>query len=270
MKFSICNEMFQGWEWERICDVAKEIGYCGIEVAPFTFASRAELISFTQREKIRAAAESRGLQIVGLHWLLVGPTGLHITHPDPQVRLETAAYFRELIDLCGDLGGRVMVVGSPKQRNLLPGISFSQGVEYAQEVFERCLERAASRGVVLALEPLGPKETNFIQTTAEAIELIEWISHPSFQLNLDVKAMSDESMPIPAIIRSAAEYLVHVQVNDPNLLGPGMGAVEYEPIIAALREAKYDGWLSVEAFDFKPGAETIARASMEYLRRVTL
>jgi sugar phosphate isomerase/epimerase len=268
MRISICNELFQGWEWERICAMAAELGYEGIEVAPFTFAARAEGISPEKRNEIAAVAASHGLEIVGLHWLLVGPSGLHITHPDQQVRRKTSEYFQELIDLCGDVGGKVLVIGSPKQRNLLPGVLRSDAVNYAREVFEACLGRAAERSVTLALEPLGPKETTFIQTTAEAIELVEQINHPAFRINLDVKAMSDESEPIPDIIRSASPYLRHVQVNDSNLQGPGMGAVEYEPIFAALREVNYQGWLSVEAFDFRLGAETIARASINYLRTV--
>ena len=85
---------------------------------------------------------------------------------------------------------------------------------------------------------------------------------------MDVKAMSCEYKPIPQIIRESAKYLAHFHVNDPNLLGPGMGEIGYEPIIAALRAAGYDGWLSVEAFDVQYGAERIAKASVEYLQKV--
>jgi sugar phosphate isomerase/epimerase len=268
MRISICNELFQGWEWERTCDLAADLGYEGIEVAPFTFAARADCISAARRSQIASIAEQRGLSIVGLHWLLVGPSGLHITHPDREVRVNTTEYFKALIDLCADLRGNIIVIGSPKQRNLLPGVSTAAATGFAREVFEACLPRAEERSVTLALEPLGPKETTFIQTTAEAIELIEQINHPRFRMNVDVKAMSEESIAIPEIIRSAAPYLAHVQVNDSNLQGPGMGAVDYEPIVRTLREAAYDRWLSVEAFDFRLGAETIARTSINYLRTV--
>ena len=268
MKFAICNELFESWPWERLCDYTASLGYTGLEVSPFTLAERAEDVTPQRRRDLRQQANSRGLEILGLHWLLVKPPGLYITSPDAAVRLKTAAYFVELVKLCHDLGGRVMIIGSPKQRSLLQGVSREQAMVYAQEVFTECLSLAAKLNVTLAMEPLGPKETDFLNTAAETIELIDRIAHPNFRLNLDVKAMSSESKPIPQIIRESKKHIAHVQVNDPNLLGPGMGDVKYEPIIAALREVGYDGWLSVEAFDFKPGPEYIASESIAYLKRV--
>lgn len=269
MRFAICNEIFEGWPWERVCDFVRGLGYEGLEVAPFTLAESAEQVSPQRRAELRRAAESRGVEVLGLHWLLVKPPGLYITDPDPVVRRRTSDYFRQLVDLCADLGGKVLVVGSPKQRNLFPGVTWDEAFSYARDVFLPSLDLAARRDVTYAFEPLGPAETNFINTVQDAIELVELIDHPAFRINIDVKAMSSEPRPIADVIHSAKGYVAHVQVNDPNLLGPGMGEVKFEPIIAALREIGYDGWLSVEAFDLKPGAETIARDSIEYLKNVT-
>jgi sugar phosphate isomerase/epimerase len=268
MKLAICNELFENWPWEKLCDFVRSVGYQGIEVAPFTLAERAEWITPQRRVELRESAESRGLEIIGLHWLLMKPPGLFITHPDAGIRRKTARYFVELVGLCADLGGKVMVIGSPKQRNLLPGVKRGQAMGYAAEVFTPSLELAGKRGVTLAIEPLSTRETDFLMCASDAVELIERIDHPNFRLQLDVKAMSYEYKPIPQIIRESAKHLAHFHVNDPNLLGPGMGEIGYEPIIAALRAAGYDGWLSVEAFDMQYGAERIAKASMEYLQKV--
>lgn len=269
MRFAICNEMFEGWPWERVCDVVRDLGYTGLEVAPFTLADHADDVTPARRRELRAAAEGRGVQVLGLHWLLVKPPGLYLTSPDAAVCQRTADYFISLVHLCADLGGNVLVIGSPKQRNLLPGVDFAQALNYAQEVFTPALKPAAERGVTLAFEPLGPEETDFLNTVGQSMELVNRIGHPNFQLNIDVKAMSTEPASIPDVIRAAKGHIAHVQVNDPNRLGPGMGDVKYEPIVAALREVGWDGWLSVEAFDYRPGVETIARRSIEYLRRVT-
>jgi len=268
MKLGICNELFVNWPWEKLCDFIRSLGYQGIEVAPFTLADHVESITAQQRAVLRESAESRKLEIIGLHWLLMKPPRLYITHPDAGIRRETARYFVELVGLCADLGGKVMVIGSPKQRNLLPGVKRDQAMGYAAEVFTPCLELAAKRSVTLAIEPLSTRETDFLTCASDAVELIERIDHPNFRLQLDVKAMSYEYKPIPQIIQESAKHLAHFHVNDPNLLGPGMGEIDCEPIIAALRAAGYDGWLSVEAFDMEYGAERIAKASMEYLQKV--
>jgi sugar phosphate isomerase/epimerase len=267
----MCNELFESWEWDRTCAYLKELGYTGLEVAPFTLAPRADQIDAEQRKQTRQTAERHGLEVLGLHWLLakVPPPDLHLIHPDPAVRERTARYFIHLVHLCADLGGDVLVIGSPKQRSLLPGVSPEQATDYAIDVLSPSLPIAADRNVTLALEPLTPSDTDFITTADQAIALIDRVGHPNFKLNLDVRAMSSESRPIPDVIRSARGHIAHVQVNDPNNLGPGMGDVRYDPIIEALRDVNYDGWLSVEAFDFSPGPEKIARESIAYLKRVT-
>jgi sugar phosphate isomerase/epimerase len=115
-----------------------------------------------------------------------------------------------------------------------------------------------------ALEPLGPQETNFMQTAESAVRIIEAIDSPNVRLHLDVKAMSSEQVAYGELIRNYAPWLVHFHVNDPNKLGPGMGAVDYREFWPEL-VAHYRGWLSVEVFDYSPGPEVIARKSRDYL-----
>ena len=271
MRYAICNEIFENWPWERVCSFCREMGYHGVEVAPFTVAPHVSLIPPEARASMRKAADRMELEILGIHWLLanvISDTPLYVTHPDADVRMNTSAYFFQLTQLCADLGGRVMVIGSPKSRNLMPGVSRDDAIRYAKEVFTPCLDLAAQHKITLAIEPLGPKETDFLNTAADGVELIDRINHPNFRLHLDVKAMASEGKPIPQIIKDSAKHLAHFHANDPNLLGPGMGDVKFEPIIKALKDVDYDGYLSVEVFDFKPGAEKIASESIRYLKKV--
>jgi sugar phosphate isomerase/epimerase len=117
-------------------------------------------------------------------------------------------------------------------------------------------------GVQIAIEPLGREEGNFLNTAADARQLQAMIDSPQVQLHLDVKAMSDEPTPTPQIIRDNADAMIHFHANDANRQGPGMGEVDFVPIFQALRDVGYQGWVSVEVFDYSPGIETLVRESM--------
>ena len=267
MKFAICNETFQDWPFEKAFDFARNCGYTGIEFAPFTIAKNANDIPASRRTEVRHQAEKAGLEVVGLHWLLAFTEGLYLTSPDPEVRRATSAYFSELARLCRDLSGSVLVLGSPQQRNLLPNVSHAQAVQYAADVIQQAVPTLEDCGVTLAVEPLGPQEGDFLLTASAACELIDLVGSRNCQLHLDVKAMSSEGDPIDEIIRRNAGVLRHVHANDANRRGPGMGDVDFIPILRALEDIAYQGWVSVEVFDYEPGIETLARDSIAYLQQ---
>jgi sugar phosphate isomerase/epimerase len=266
MKFAICNEIFKGWTLDETFKYAAKTGYDAVEIAPFTMAPYVTEISPEERIKIREMAAGHQLAISGIHWVLVQAEGMHLTHPDPAVRRRTADYFVDLVDFCADLGGETVVVGSPKQRNLMEGVSFEQAWQWAGAVFREAVGRASERGVTICFEPLAPSETNFINTAAEAIRFSKQLESPHFKIILDVKAMCSESKPIPQIIRESWPDFAYFHANDKNLKGPGFGEVDFKPIAATLREVGYQGYVSVEVFNFEEGPETIARKSLEYLK----
>lgn len=266
MKFAICNETFQDWPLAQALKFAADCGYTGIEFAPFTLGADAYAVSGAQRADIRRQTEALGLETVGLHWLLAKTQGYYLTTPDPAVREKTAAYLEELARLCRDLGGKIMVLGSPLQRNLLPGVSHEQGMEFAAEVLRRVMPAFDACDVTLAVEPLGPQEGDFLLTAAKGVELIRMVDSPRCRLHLDVKAMSSEPTPIPDNIRAHATWMVHFHANDPNRRGPGMGELDFVPIFRALRDVNYQGWVSVEVFDYAPGVERLAQDSIRYMR----
>jgi sugar phosphate isomerase/epimerase len=211
--------------------------------------------------------EDLGMSIVGLHWLLAKTQGFHLTTDDRAVRNKTADYFKCLIELCSDLGGNVMVLGSPLQRNFSPPMTHEQAMANAVEVIKQFTEQLESAHVRLAIEPLGPQEGNFLNHASEARAMIQAIDSPSVRLHLDVKAMSSEGPPIDQIVRENSDWVIHFHANDPNKLGPGMGQVDQGPIFKALKEIGYRGWVSVEVFDYSPGVEQILTQSMDTMVR---
>jgi sugar phosphate isomerase/epimerase len=273
MKFAICNETFGERAFADTFSTIRKLGYTGVEIAPFTFLPREEPFDVRRvpAERIvetRAMAEDAGLEIIGLHWLLAKTEGLYLTSPDPTVRRRTAEYLRALAEVCAGLGGKIMVLGSPKQRNLLPGVSHDDAEAYALEVLHAAIPMCRHLDVTVAIEPLGPMDGNFLLTAKSAIHLASHVNSDHCKLHLDVKAMSSEGQPIPDIIRTSRDWMVHFHANDPNLLGPGMGDVDFRPIFAALKEINYKGWVSVEVFKYEPSPDEIARRSIEYMNGV--
>jgi sugar phosphate isomerase/epimerase len=268
MRHAICNETFLDWPLERACETAAACGYTGLEIAPFTLASLATDITAAERERIRRVVAAAGLEVIGLHWLLAKTEGFHATTHDAGVRQRTARYLGDLARLSADLGGRLLVFGSPQQRSLQEGVSLAEAHDHFVEVLTAALPVLEETGCVVAVEPLSTKETDVITTADEACRLIDRIGSPHVRLHLDVKAMTSEAMPPADVIRSHAEHLAHFHANDANLQGPGFGEVDFTPIFQALREVGYDGWVSVEVFDYTPGPERLARESIDYMRRI--
>lgn len=267
LRFAICNETFGGWDHARVCDFVAATGYAGLEIAPFTLAARITDVTAEQRRELRRTAESAGLKIVALHYLLAKTEGFHVTSPDSAIRKTTGLYLGELARACRELGGDLMVFGSPLQRKLADGITKQQGDDYAIDTFQYMLPMLEETGVRLGLEPLAPAETNYLNTCAEALALADRIGHLKVTLHQDVKAMASESTPIQELIRRHIGRTIHLHANDATGRGPGMGDTDFRPIIGALQQSNYTGWVSVEVFDYKPDPETIAVQSLRYLRQ---
>lgn len=266
MRYAICNETFEGWDHLRVCKYIAGLGYTGLEIAPFTLADRITDVSPDRRRELKQQADDCGVQIIGLHWLLAKTTGLMLTSPEESVRRATATYLVELAKASADLGGDILVFGSPMQRRVPDGKTREQAAEYAVDTYRRAAKAIGDLGVKLCVEPLSPPEADFINTADEGMDIIRRVDHPCFRLHLDVKAMSTESSPAHELIRRHADAMYHFHANDPNKRGPGFGDTDFVPIFQALRDVHYAGWVSVEVFDYTPDPETIATESLRYMR----
>ena len=268
-KYAICNEIMQDWDWKRQCQYAAEVGYQGLEVAPFTLGDHVDDLSADRRAEIRETAREAGLEILGLHWLLVTPEGLHTTTPDEAVRQESWEYMVKLAAFCADLGGQVMIFGSPGQRSS-QGISTEQAVENLTQGLRDVAPRIAEHNVKLLLEPLSSDQTDVINTLGEALAVVEAVDHPAVSAMFDFHNTADETRPLDELVRTYYDHIEHIQIQemDGAYLGTGDAVEAYLPALRAFKEQGYDRWISLEVFDFEPGPEQIATTSMETLQRM--
>ena len=268
MKFAICNEVFGKEQsladWKNICEYAASCGYSGIEVAPFTFASSVTDVSSVTRKEIKKIADESGLEICGLHWLLVSPPGLHINATNESKRRETTDYLLALVDFAGDVGARVMIFGSPKARFIED--SFWSAWDRTVDSYSKVLPKLEERNVILCQEALPLPDCDFIQTTAQAQQMVEAVNHPNFQLMLDVKSMSAEQSTPAELVREYGSRAMHLHFNDANMRAPGYGETDFPAIAQAVEDIGYEHWISLEPFDYYPDPKTLARESLQFLK----
>lgn len=269
MKLALCNEVLQPLPLASQCEAAERMGYDALEIAPFTLTDEPEVLDSAAAHQVRSTAHSHGLAISSLHWLLVKPAGLSLVSDDKALHRRTLDLLRRLIDFTAACGARVLVHGSPKQRSPGPGQSVADASARFEAAMAELAPHAAAAGVVYCIEPLGRFETPVINTVAEAAAMVDRIGSPAVRTMLDVSAAShNEREPVHEVLRRflASGHIAHVQVNDKNRRGPGQGDTDQRPVLQALKDLHYPGWVAVEPFEYVPDGPGCARASAEHVR----
>lgn len=257
-----------------MCASIREIGYTGIEIAPFTLNADPAALSREDRAFMRRTILSNQLEFVGLHWLLVAPPGLHATTPDRTLRQRTWNFIRDSIHLCGDLKETedtqaVVVLGSPKQRSTEGRMPVSEAVTVLTEGLAGVAPDAMRRNVKLLLEPLSADQTDVVTTMEEAVKIIGEVNSPSIQTMFDVHNAKSERQPHPELVRRFFPYIRHVHVNELDGREPGTGSYDFAAILTLLRELSYSGWVSLEAFDLSRDGGEIAGGALRYLQEIS-
>ena len=168
MRISLCNEVIGEFDFTTQCARARDFGYDGIEIAPFTLSDDPPRLTDAARKAIRKTAADHGLAITSLHYLLRAPAGLSITSADSAQRSRTVEVMRGLCALAADLGAKVLVHGSPDQRKLVDDAD-DDGRKRGIESFAAVAQAAASAGVIYCIEPLSRDQTAFVNTIADAV-----------------------------------------------------------------------------------------------------
>ena len=273
-RYAICNEIFAQTDFADLCRSVKQAGYDGIEIAPYTLAGDPVALTNQQRREIRAAIEGEGLCFVGFHWLLMAPAGLHLTTPDAALRRRSWEYLGGLIDLASDISvcqseyNAVMVLGSPKQRSTVDGMSRSEATDAFIHELAHTAPHAESRGIRILVEALSPDQTDVITTLAEAVDIVKQIGSPAVQSMFDTHNAVEEADPHPELVRRFAPYIQHVHLNEMDGREPGAGDYDFALALQALAHAKYSGWISLEILKPTGAAPEVARESLRHLKRI--
>jgi len=271
MKLSLCNEVLREFDFARQCAYAAALGYAGLEVAPFTLGEDTYRMPASGRAALRRAASDAGIAVSGLHWLLVAPAGLSITSPDRAARDRTIDVMRRLVEFCAELGGSYLVHGSPAQRRLQGNGAAAEAAARAEAAWAAVAGDAEKVGVVYCIEPLAAPEADFVNTVEAAAAIVRRIANPALRTMIDTSAAAVmEKEPVADLVRRwmPGGLVAHVQFNDRNRRGPGEGTDRFLPVVRALRDTGYGGWVAMEPFQYKPDGPACAARAIGYVQGV--
>jgi D-psicose/D-tagatose/L-ribulose 3-epimerase len=270
MKLALCSEVVREMPYARMCSFAASVGYDGLELAPVALSAEPHRLSAAERAGAKRIAADNGIEITGLYCLMHAPEGLSITTADPAARALTLEVIERLCELCADLGGKYLVHGSSQYRQLDPADP-AGGRARGVEAFAHAARCAAAAGVTYLVEPLRPSRTAFINTVAEAVEVIDAIGSPALKTMLDCCSASEsEREPVASVLERwvATGKIAHLHVNDANKRGPGQGDLRFGEIVSILKRGGYRGAIGVEPFIYEPDGPTCAARAAGYMRGV--
>ena len=244
MKYAASNIGLSAYDHTAELYGVAEMGVAGLEVAPSrVWRDDWQGLTAAQVAAYRKAVEAASLRVVGLH-------SLFFIHPelglfkDAETRRQTMEFMVHLSGLCCDLGGRTLIYGGGRNRGSVPP---EEADEIAVTFMAELCRRTSGHGTVFCFEPLGPKDSDYINSVFDALAIVERVNHPGLRMQIDAKALVDNNELAAATFAAASPYLVHVHANEPGLgvLGSS-GAVDHGAIGAHLKDIDYKGYVSVE------------------------
>lgn len=241
---AVSNIALSAYEHDAELTCLAPLGISGLEVAPSrvwrdTWRGLTPAHVSGYRRKVEAA----GLQIIGLHSLFFDHPELGICK-GPDIEPQTADFLKHLSALCRDLGGKTLIWGGGRKRG---DVSYAAAMTETERLLEAVLPTFEAHGTCLCFEPLGPKDTDFLNSVLEIVPLVEKYASPGLRTQLDAKALVENDEVSIDIFKTAADTLAHFHANEPGLVCVGSsGTIPHADIAGLLNAIRYEGYVSIE------------------------
>jgi len=244
MKFAVSNIALSTFDHTDDFGHLAAMGLSGLEVAPSrVWRDTWRGLTTVEVNDYRRRAEQAGLRIVGLHSLLYDQPDLAL-FGDTETLRRTLDFMTHLSTVCRDLGGRTLIWGSGRKRGQLsPDDARDQAVTFFRDLHPRI----ADHGTCFCLEPLGPGDSDFVNSVRESIAIVEAVGQPNLGVQMDAKALIENQEADEVTFRAAKPHLVHFHANEPGLeiLGSS-GTVDHAALGGMLKDIGYGGYVAIE------------------------
>jgi len=217
----------------------KKTGYDGVEIP--LFDGDAE-----HYKKIKKELDNLGL---GCTAVTVVNADTNPISPDASVRKAGLDRIKWALDMTSVMGGDLLAGPYHSALGVFSGQPpTADERKRAVEVLTQAADHAQKVKVKIAIEYLNRFECYFLTNALDAKNLVREINHPYFGTMYDTFHANIEEKNISQAIASMEDTYVHVHISENDRGTPGSGHVHWDETFKALRKAKYDGWLTIEAF----------------------
>ena len=240
------------------CELAARLGFDAVEIFPPAPEAVAP-------EIVRPLLERHGLELAA-----VGTGGgwamhkWHFTHANAAIRAKAREFARGMVEAGAALGVPA-IVGS-MQGKIEGDVTREQALAWLKEALEELAGVAESHGRGLFYEPLNRYETNMFNRLGDTVEFLRSLRAQNITILADMFHMSIEEVSIADALREAGSLVGHFHFADSNRRAIGWGHTEVEPIVEALRDIRYSGYISGEALAI-PNPEAAATQTIQSFRR---
>jgi len=244
---------------QRSCAQAARLGFDAVELflpSPDAVSPKT-LKALLKRHRLKLAALGTGAGWLKHRWTL--------TSPEPAIRTNACEFIGRIIDLAADFGAPA-IIGSMQGR-VEADVTRKQAEQWLAESLRELGERAGKLGTHLLYEPLNRYETNLFNRAEDAAAFLTRRKIRHVKLLCDLFHMNLEEASIPATLRAVKKHVGHIHFSDTNRHAMGFGHLDVKPIIAALREIGYDGYLSAEVLPL-PNPDAAARQTISAFRKL--
>jgi len=189
--------------------------------------------------------------------------GLCLSATDSQVLGKTIEHLKSIISFAAEFKAPVIIGGI---RGKLADLQADQAIQrvHAIEAIRACAEYAGQKGITLLIEPINRYETNFINSSADGLQLLDEIGDPNVKLLLDTFHMNIEEVDLIKAFQDVGDLLGYVHLADSNRLAPGQGHLDFEKILRTLEDIGYQGCLTAEILPL-PSDEIAMQETIDFL-----
>ena len=247
MKRAISNIAWAAEYDDVVYPLMKKYGYEGLEIAPTRIFPENPYGQLTEAKQwAEDLRQQYGFAVCSMQSIWFGKTEKLFGRRQEQEAL--LSYTKAAVDFAAAVGCKNLVFGCPKNRVLPDNADFAKRQE-GIAFFQAAGTYAKQKQTAIGMEANPPiYNTNYINTTQEALALIRETNTEGFGLNLDVGTMVENSEHVE-ILEGMVQYINHVHISEPHLAPIVMSeqrrSFHYE-LSSFLKENQYQGYISIE------------------------